>query len=91
MLSNEFNKFKNIDSEFTRLMKQVNKEPKVLEILKITNLEKTLVNFTTQLEHIQKALGEYLEKQRQNFARFYFVGDEDLLEIIGNSKEIKNI
>lgn len=52
MLSNEFNKFKNIDSEFTRLMKQVNKEPKVLEILKISNLEKTLVNFTTQLEHI---------------------------------------
>ncbi len=47
MLSNEFNKFKNIDSEFTRLMKQVNKEPKVLEILKIQNLEKTLVNFTT--------------------------------------------
>lgn len=32
-----------------------------------------------------------MEKQRQNFARFYFVGDEDLLEIIGNSKEIKNI
>lgn len=40
---------------------------------------------------IQKALGEYLEKQRQNFARFYFVGDEDLLEIIGNSKDIKQI
>jgi len=91
MLSNEFTKFKNIDSDFVRLMKQVNKEPKVLEILKIANLEKTLQNFTTQLEHIKKALNEYLEKQRQNFARFYFVGDEDLLEIIGNSKEIKNI
>lgn len=91
MLSNEFTKFKNIDSEFVRLMKQVNKEPKILEILKIANLEKTLQNFTTQLEHIKKALNEYLEKQRQNFARFYFVGDEDLLEIIGNSKEIKNI
>lgn len=69
----------------------MNKEPKILEILKIANLEKTLQNFTTQLEHIKKALNEYLEKQRQNFARFYFVGDEDLLEIIGNSKEIKNI
>jgi dynein heavy chain 1 len=91
MLSNEFTKFKNIDSDFVRLMKQVNKEPKILEILKIGNLEKTLQNFTTQLEHIKKALNEYLEKQRQNFARFYFVGDEDLLEIIGNSKEIKNI
>ena len=62
MLSNEFTKFKNIDSEFVRLMKQVNKEPKVLEILKIANLEKTLQNFTTQLEHIKKALNEYLEK-----------------------------
>jgi dynein heavy chain 1 len=52
MLANEFNKFKNIDSEFIKLMKAVNKEPKVLEILKINNLEKTLVNFITQLEHI---------------------------------------
>lgn len=43
------------------------------------------------LSKIQKALGDYLEKQRQNFARFYFVGDEDLLEIIGNSKEIKMV
>jgi len=41
------------------------------------------------LSKIQKALGDYLERQRQSFARFYFVGDEDLLEIIGNSKEIK--
>jgi dynein heavy chain 1 len=43
------------------------------------------------LSKIQKALGDYLEKQRSNFARFYFVGDEDLLEIIGNSKEIKMV
>ena len=91
MLSNEFTKFKNIDSDFTRLMKVVTKQPLVLEVMKIPNLEKTLQNFKTSLEHIQKALGEYLEKQRQNFARFYFVGDEDLLEIIGNSKEIKNV
>ena len=47
MLSNEFNKFKNIDSEFIKLMKAVNKEPKVLEIMKINNLEKTLTNFIT--------------------------------------------
>ena len=47
MLTQEFNKFKSIDSEFIRLMKQVNKEPKVLEVLKISNLEKTLTNFVT--------------------------------------------
>jgi dynein heavy chain 1 len=40
------------------------------------------------LGKIQKALGEYLERERSSFPRFYFVGDEDLLEIIGNSKNI---
>ncbi|CAN0169133.1 unnamed protein product, partial [Ectocarpus sp. 12 AP-2014] len=39
------------------------------------------------MSHIQKALGEYLEGQRQAFSRFYFVGDEDLLEIVGNANE----
>lgn len=43
------------------------------------------------LEKIQKALGDYLETQRKAFARFYFVGDEDLLEIIGNSRDASNV
>lgn len=29
-----------------------------------------------------------MERERTSFPRFYFVGDEDLLEIIGNSKNI---
>jgi hypothetical protein len=43
--------------------------------------------YAETLNGIQKALGEYLEKQRLAFPRFYFVGDEDLLEIIGNAKD----
>lgn len=40
---------------------------------------------------MQKALGEYLERERTSFPRFYFVGDEDLLEIIGNSKNVQRL
>ena len=43
------------------------------------------------LAKIQKALGEYLERERSSFPRFYFVGDEDLLEIIGNSKNVPRL
>ena len=30
---------------------------------------------------------QYLEEQRSHFARLYFIGDEDLLEILGHSKD----
>lgn len=91
LLPSEFSKFKGIDSEFTSLMKKVAQKPLTMEVCLIPNLQKTLERLLDMLSKIQKALGDYLETQRSNFPRFYFVGDEDLLEIIGNSKEITNI
>ncbi|OQE44831.1 hypothetical protein PENCOP_c002G07590 [Penicillium coprophilum] len=51
-------------------------------------MKKSLERLADLLNKIQKALGEYLERERVSFPRFYFVGDEDLLEIIGNSNDI---
>jgi Dynein heavy chain, N-terminal region 2 len=36
---------------------------------------------------IQRALGEYLAKQRSDCSHFYFLGDDFLLEIMGSSGE----
>jgi dynein heavy chain 1 len=88
MLSNEFTRFKGIDSEFSSLMKKVAAKPNLLEVMNYPNLAKTLERLADMLANVQKALGDYLEKQRAQLARFYFVGDEDLLEIIGNSKDV---
>lgn len=47
-------------------------------------VQRLLERLADMLGKIQKALGEYLERERNSFPRFYFVGDEDLLEIMGN-------
>ena len=72
-------------------MKKVTKSPFVLDVLNLQGIQKSLERLADQLTKVQKALGEYLERERSSFPRFYFVGDEDLFEIIGNSKDIMRI
>lgn len=40
-----------------------------------------------KLEMIQRALEKYLETKRHIFPRFYFISNDDMLEILGNSKK----
>eukprot|EP01052_Picozoa_sp_SAG31_P049018 SAG31_NODE_10539_length_1127_cov_0.940661_1_plen_375_part_11 len=86
-LPQEHRRFMQIDKDFRDMQREVAKNPKALAILEIDQVLDRLQNLQDMLQKIQKALGDYLEKQRQGFARFYFVGDEDLLELIGSSKD----
>jgi dynein heavy chain 1 len=63
----------------------------VMDILNIQGIQRSLERLADLLSKVQKALGEYLERERASFPRFYFVGDEDLLEIIGNSKNVSRL
>ena len=87
LLPLESSRFQNINSEFFTVMKKVYKSPFVLDVLAISGVQKSFERLAELLNKIQKALGEYLERERLAFPRFYFVGDEDLLEIIGNSND----
>ncbi|OXA50597.1 Dynein heavy chain, cytoplasmic [Folsomia candida] len=91
LLPMETSRFHSISAEFLGLMKRVSKSPKVLDVLNIQGVQRSLERLADLLGKIQKALGEYLERERSSFPRFYFVGDEDLLEIIGNSKNIARL
>ncbi|XP_066464042.1 cytoplasmic dynein 1 heavy chain 1 isoform X2 [Eleutherodactylus coqui] len=91
LLPVETQRFQSISTEFVSLMKKVTKSPLVMDVLNIQGVQRSLERLADLLGKIQKALGEYLERERSSFPRFYFVGDEDLLEIIGNSKNVAKL
>lgn len=57
-----------------------------LNLYLCSGLLDTLNEMNTKLEEIQKSLDMYLETKRQIFPRFYFLSNDDLLEILGQSK-----
>ncbi|KAI5309126.1 hypothetical protein KEM55_003999, partial [Ascosphaera atra] len=91
LLPLESGRFQNINSEFFAVMRKVAKSPFILDVLAINGIQKSLERLAELLHKIQKALGEYLERERVSFPRFYFVGDEDLLEMIGNSNDVLRV
>ena len=44
-----------------------------------------------KLDESQKILYQLLEKQRKDFPRFYFLSNDDLFELLGNSKDVHKV
>ena len=91
LLPNETQRFQIILAKFLTVMKKVFISPLVMDTINIPGILKSLEKLSDFLAKIQHALGKYLERERVLFLRFYFIGDEDLLGIIGNSKNIDKL
>jgi dynein heavy chain 2, cytosolic len=59
---------------------------KVIAFCDISGLPEKLPTMVAALEACQRALAEFLEEKRSLFPRFYFLGDDDLLEILGQAQ-----
>ncbi|KAG5186150.1 dynein heavy chain [Tribonema minus] len=79
----EHARFKVVDGEFVALMRRAAQRPAALEVLALDGLQRGLERQAALLSKVQSALGDHLARQRSAFSRFYFVGDDDLLEIVG--------
>ncbi|KIH68598.1 dynein heavy chain, region 2 [Ancylostoma duodenale] len=76
----EASRFARVDSEF-----HVVRDARLVSLCNRQSLRKSLELVTDQLNRCQKALNQFLEEKRSAFPRFYFLGDDDLLEILGQS------
>jgi len=85
-LPQEQGRFTRVDEEYRSIALGIGSDPKVMSLTEIQGLKDTLETILNQLEMCQKALNDYLEEKRQKFSRFYFIGDDDLLEILGQAQ-----
>lgn len=88
-LPSEKERFRRVDDEFSDIMMSVSGDPKLFNLADermFPKLGDKLKSMLDQLERCQKALTEFLEAKRSAMPRFYFIGDDDLLEILGQAK-----
>ena len=85
-LPQEQPRFRRVHEDFQGIMASIDADSLVKSFAEMRMREEHLHEMSTQLDMCQKALADYLEEKRSMLPRFYFIGDDDLLEILGQAK-----
>ena len=79
--------FKKQDGMWRENVKSILKDVKVLTVADIPGLVESYREQHDMLEVVQKGLNDYLEMKRLYFPRFFFLSNDELLEILSETKD----
>ncbi|KAG7303048.1 hypothetical protein JYU34_013066 [Plutella xylostella] len=83
----EARNFRDVDKEWRTIMAATTKDPNVLNATDYPGLLKKLKYNNALLDDIQRGLNDYLEMKRLFFPRFFFLSNDELLEILSETKD----
>jgi len=86
-LPNETVKFLRVDQNWKDHMRRTHKRLNILEVSCHEGVLQLFQESNRVLEEIQKSLEDYLETKRAAFPRFYFLSNDELLEILSQTRD----
>ncbi|XP_056136504.1 dynein axonemal heavy chain 6 [Lampris incognitus] len=86
-LPDEANLFQEVDMSWKAIMRKVHLLPNAMRAATQPGLLKNFQKYNALLDQIQKCLEAYLESKRVIFPRFYFLSNDELLEILSQTRK----
>lgn len=84
-IGNEDPTFMRIDKDFRYIMREISHDSRVLSLLKLPNV--TGIVQSLDLQRCHNVLASFIAEKRNAFPRFYFLSEDDLLELLGQSNK----
>lgn len=92
ILNDEYKKFVKIDTQFKGLMKKVDQRKNCLKFVKSNGtVLDHLKTMNAVLDDCNKKLEDYMNQKRGEFPRFYFLSNEELIDILANAADLSII
>ncbi|KAJ3111652.1 Dynein heavy chain 6, axonemal [Phlyctochytrium bullatum] len=85
-LPDEARMFSQVDRTWKDIMRKVSRNPNAMKSGTMPGVLESMLQNNSLLDQIQKCLEDYLESKRLLFPRFYFLSNDELLEILSQSR-----
>ena len=86
-LPTESKRFQTVDRNWRKFAGEAFKTPAPLQLCNSERMLNTFTECVKLLDMVSKGLSDYLETKRGGFARFYFLSNEELLEILSQTRD----